>query len=76
MSENTTHHVNESADKIELRTTIKRGNATRDEDRYKLKVKGDNPAEVAEQMRELIDAMNAENLTENVRVMQPGDSNE
>jgi multidrug efflux pump subunit AcrB len=67
----TTHHINESADKITLKTKVTRGTGTRDQEKYDLKVKGDNPAEVAEQMRELLDAMHAENLTENVRSMQP-----
>jgi len=39
------HNVQESADKIVLKTAIKRGTGTRDEDKIKVKVKGNDPEE-------------------------------
>ena len=67
MSDNTTHHVNESADKITLKTDLKRGTGTRDEDKFKAKVKGDDPDAVAERMAELVDALDDHDLVETVR---------
>jgi hypothetical protein len=71
MTDNTTHHVNESADKITLKTKIKRGTGTRDEDKYDLKVKGDSPGDVAETMAELQQAMDENGLIDQTRGMQP-----
>jgi hypothetical protein len=68
----TTHHVNESADKIELKTKLKRGTGTRDEDKYALKVKGDSAEDVAATMAALQTAMADEGLVETTRAMQPG----
>ena len=67
MSDNTTHHVNESADKITLKTDLKRGTGTRDEDKFKAKVKGDDPDAVAERMAELVAALDDHDLVETVR---------
>jgi len=46
MEHNTTHHINESADKIQAETKVKRGTDTRDQDTIKVKVKGDDPDDV------------------------------
>ena len=67
MTDDTTHHVNESADKITITTKVKRGDGTRDEDRLKLKVKGDDPEAVAERMAALVDALDDTGLVETVR---------
>ena len=67
MTDNTTHHVNESADKITLKTDLKRGTGTRDEDKFKAKVKGDDPDAVAERMAELVAALDDHDLVETVR---------
>lgn len=56
----TNHNLNESADKIRLETQVKRGEGTRDEDRMKVKVRGDDPAATAARLRETLDAL-AEN---------------
>jgi len=71
MSDNTTRQVNESADKIQVNTALKRGSGTRDEDKVKVRVKGDDPDEVVAKLNATI-----ENLTEthdNLRQIQPGD---
>ena len=67
MSENTTHHVNESADKITLKTKLTRGTGTRDQEKFDAKVKGDDPDAVAERMAELVDALDDHDLVETVR---------
>jgi len=75
-NETTKRTISESADKIELKTKVKRGTGTRDEDKYALRVKGDDPDDVAGDMAALLDAMDNHDLVDDVRAMQPGDTNE
>jgi len=70
---NTSHSINESADKITLTTKVKRGESTRDEDRLKVKVKGDNPEETAMKLRDTLDALEMCGVSEQLRETQPGD---
>jgi len=74
MTENTQHNVNESADKITVKTNVKRGSGTRDQDKLTVKVKGDDPTEVVEKVNETISRLH--NTAEDMRAMQPGDSDE
>lgn len=69
-----THHVNESADKITVKTDVKRGTGTRDQDKLSVKVKGDDPTEVVEKVNETIQRLH--NTADDMRAMQPGDSDE
>jgi len=71
-----THHINETADKVVLKTKLKRGTGTRDEDKLDCKVKGESPEEVAQQMRDLIDACEALGLSDHLRDVQPGEGDE
>ena len=71
--ENRRHNVSESADKIRLDTQVKRGDGTRDEDRIKVQVKGDEPAETAKKLRETLDALESEGIATQLRETQPGD---
>jgi hypothetical protein len=73
MTDTTTHHINESADKITLKTKLKRGTGTRDEDKYDLKVKGNDAEDVAETMATLQAAMQDHGLVDTTRAMQPGE---
>jgi len=73
MSENTTHRVNESADKIKLTTKIKRGTGTRDQDEIKVKVKGDDPGEVVTKLNETVNRLTG--TAENLRNTQPNEDN-
>jgi len=50
----TRHNISESADKLTLTTKVKRGEGTRDEDRIKVKVKGDDPDEVVEKLEQTV----------------------
>lgn len=61
------HTVSESADKITLKTKLKRGTGTRDEDKFDAKVKGDDPDEVAERMADLMDALDEHDLVQTAR---------
>jgi len=63
------HTVSESADKIVVKTKVKRGTGTRDEDKIDVKVKGDNPTEVVEKVNETISRLH--NTAEDLRNMQP-----
>ena len=67
------HTVSESADKIVLKTNVKRGSGTRDEDKIDVKIKGSNPEDTAEKLRETLDALEAEGIANTLRETQPGD---
>jgi len=73
MSENTdtTHTVSESADKIVLNTAVKRGSETRDQDKLKVKVKGDDPEETAQRLAQTLDALEVEGIAQTLRETQP-----
>lgn len=73
MSDNTTHHVNESADKITLTTKIKRGTGTRDQDEIRVKVKSDDPETAAQQLHNTVLAIQGENTVNELRSTQPTD---
>lgn len=42
------HNVNESHDKIRLETDVTRGTGTRDQEKHKLKARGETPEDAAE----------------------------
>ena len=68
----TQHTVSESADKIVLKTNVKRGNGTRDQDKIDVKIKGADPEETAEKPRATLDALEAEGIATTLRETQPG----
>lgn len=70
---NEVHQVTESADKIVLKTKLKRGTGTRDEDKIDVKVKGDDPAETAEKLAETLSALKECGVAETLRETQPED---
>lgn len=43
----TNHNLNESADKIRIETDLTRGTGTRDQEKHKIKVRGETPEEAA-----------------------------
>ena len=70
MSDNTKHTVSESADKIVVTTNTKRGTGTRDEDKIRVKVKGDDPEAVVKKLNATL--RNIHDTTANeLREMQP-----
>jgi len=71
---NTEHRISESADKLTLTTKVKRGDGTRDEDRIKIKVKGDDPDEVVEKLERTIS--NLQSTTDDLRDLRAGESDE
>lgn len=71
------HNLNESADKIRLETQVKRGEGTRDEDRIKIKVRGDNPEEAAQKLHDTVTAVGDNGTVNALRGTQPtGDGDE
>jgi hypothetical protein len=69
--EDTTHTVNESADKIVLTTKIKRGNDTRDQDEIKVKVKDNDPESAAKKLHATVVAIGEQNTVNALRGTQP-----
>jgi len=76
MRENTEHRVSESADKIVLKTTVKRGSGTRDEDKLNVKVKGNEPGPTADKLARVLDSLEELEVSNRLRETQPGDKNE
>lgn len=56
-TEKTVRNVNESAHTVRLETQVKRGEGTRDEDRIKIKVRGDDPEKAAEKLHDTVVAV-------------------
>lgn len=50
----TTHNLNESHDKIRLETDLTRGTGTRDQEKHKLKARGETPEEAADALSEVL----------------------
>jgi hypothetical protein len=70
------HTVSESADKIVLKTSIKRGTGTRDQDKIDVKIKGDTPQETVDKLHETVVAIGSKGTHNALRGIQSGDSNE
>lgn len=67
------HHVNESADKIVLKTKVKRGTGTRDEDRIEVKVKGDDPTHAVDKLNQVLDRLEDTGTATALRSTQAGE---
>jgi hypothetical protein len=70
----TEHRISESADKLTLTTKVKRGSGTRDEDRIKVKVKGDDPDEVVTKLEQTV--ANLQETTDDLRDLRAGEGDE
>jgi len=72
MSDNTEtrHTVSETADKIVVTTNTKRGSGTRDEDKIRVKVKGDDPDDVVDKLNQTLLNLHNETAAE-LRANQP-----
>ena len=70
MSENETRHtVSESADKIVVTTNVKRGTGTRDEDKIRVKVKGDEATDVVDKLNSTLKLL--QYTADDMRQIQP-----
>lgn len=52
--DNRRHNVNESHDKIRVETDITRGTGTRDQEKHKLKVRGETPKDAADKLDQVV----------------------
>lgn len=75
-TDNTTHNLNESADKIRLKTQLKRGSGTRDQDTHDIKVRGETPAEAADNLSKTLAELEKHDVFERARNIQNGDGDE
>ena len=66
--------ISESADKITLKTNVKRGTGTRDQDKLSVKIKGDDPEETAGRMADTLAAIERHGITQFTRGIQPGET--
>lgn len=64
-----THHINESADKIVVKTKTTRGEGTRDQDKINVKVKGNDAAEVVDKLNRTLTRL--QETSDQLRSMQP-----
>ena len=72
----TRHTVSESADKIVLKTEVKRGEGTRDQDKVNVKVKGNEPAPTADKLARVLDSLEELEVSNRQRETQPGEDDD
>jgi len=70
----TERRISESADKLTLTTKVKRGEGARDEDRIKVKVKGDDPDEVVAKLEQTV--ANLQSTTDDLRDLRARETDE
>jgi len=69
--QNTRVRVSETRDKVTLKTSVKRGTGTRDQDKGTIKCKGDSPEAVAKEIEGTLDELEDRNIFERLRGTQP-----
>jgi len=74
--DNTERRISESADKIVLKTTVKRGSGTRDQDKLDVKVKGSQPGPTADKLARVLDSLDELGVSQRLRETQPGENDE
>jgi hypothetical protein len=67
------HNVNESHDKIRLETDVTRGTGTRDQEKHKLRARGETPEEAAAHLSEALAELEARDVFERARALGNGD---
>lgn len=72
----TNHNLNESADKIRLKTQLKRGTGTRDQDTHDIKARGETPEEAAENLSEALAELEDRDVFERARAIENGGADE
>jgi hypothetical protein len=61
------HNVNESHDKIRLETDLTRGTGTRDQEKHKLKARGETPEEAAANLSEALRELETRDVFDRAR---------
>jgi len=74
--DNTQKRISESADKIVLKTEVKRGEGTRDQDKVNVKVKGNEPTPTADKLARVLDSLEELEVSNRLRETQPEEDNE
>jgi len=69
----TRHTVSESADKIVLKTEVKRGTGTRDQDKIDVKVKGNDPGPTVDKLARVLDSLESLDVADRLRETQPAE---
>jgi len=69
----TNYNLNESADKIRLKTQVKRGEGTRDQDTHDIKVRGETPEEAAENLSETLRELEERDVFDRARTIGNGE---
>lgn len=67
---NEQHNINESHDKIRLETDLTRGTGTRDQEKHKLKARGETPEEAAESLSKAVEELEKRNVFERMRAIE------
>jgi len=67
------HTVNESHDKIRLETDVTRGEGTRDQEKHKLKVRGETPEQAAEALSDALEELEDRDVFERARQLGNGE---
>ncbi len=62
-----THNVNESNEKVRLKTQVKRGEGTRDQDTHDLKVRAETPEDAAERLSTVLRELEQRDVFERTR---------
>jgi len=69
MTDETRHNVNESHDKIRLETDITRGTGTRDQEKHKLKARGESPEQAAENLSKALSELEDRDVFDRARAL-------
>ena len=72
MTDETRHNVNESHDKIRLETDVTRGEGTRDQEKHKLKARGETPEEAAEALSDALAELEERDVFTRARALGDG----
>jgi len=67
MTDDTNHNLNESADKLRLSIDLTRGTGTRDQEKHKLKARGETPEEAAENLSDALAELEDRDVFERAR---------
>jgi len=73
MTEPRQHNVNESHDKIRLETDVTRGTGTRDQEKHKLKARGETPEEAARNLSQALRELEDRNVFKRARALGDDD---
>lgn len=73
---NENYNLNESKDKIRLSTDITRGKGTRDQEKHKLKVRGETPEEAAENLSQVLEELEDRDVFSRARGIENEDNDD